>query len=50
MAAIITKWGTDKGPGDRPLWNRLLWFVALWGFGVLTITVVGYAIRYFVFS
>ena len=32
---------------QRPMWNRLLWFVVLWGAGVLTITVVGYVLRSF---
>ena len=29
----------------RPLWQRLLWFVALWAGGVATVTIVGYGIR-----
>lgn len=32
------------GVGE-PRWRRLLWFVALWGAGVLTIGAVGYAIK-----
>ena len=30
---------------QRPLWQRLLWFVALWAGGVATVTIVGYGIR-----
>jgi hypothetical protein len=29
----------------NPLPRRLLWFVALWGAGVLTVAVVGYGIK-----
>ena len=28
-----------------PLWQRLLWFVALWSGGVATVAIVGYGIR-----
>jgi hypothetical protein len=30
---------------QRPLWQRLLWFVALWAGGVATVTIVSYGIR-----
>jgi type VI protein secretion system component VasF len=30
---------------QRPLAQRLLWFVALWAVGVATVTIVGYGIR-----
>ena len=30
---------------QRPLWQRLLWFVGLWAGGVATVTIVGYGIR-----
>ncbi|WOI53195.1 DUF2474 family protein [Parvularcula sp. LCG005] len=29
----------------RPLWQKLLWFVALWGGGVLVVGTVAYLIR-----
>ena len=29
----------------RPLWRRLLWFVALWAAGVGTVAIVGYGLR-----
>tara|TARA_R110000751_G_scaffold234229_9_gene335832 strand:+ start:139178 stop:139327 length:150 start_codon:yes stop_codon:yes gene_type:complete len=32
------------------LGRRLLWFVGLWGAGVLTITIVGYTLRILFFS
>ena len=32
-------------PVQRPLWQRLLWFVALWAGGVATVAIVGYGIR-----
>ena len=32
-------------PGTTPNWRKLLWFVVLWGAGVLTIAVVGYVLR-----
>jgi len=33
-------------PGDRrPLGRKLLWFLALWAGGVLTVTAIGYLIR-----
>ncbi|WP_136660155.1 DUF2474 family protein [Nitratireductor sp. XY-223] len=35
----------DSPDPRPPLWNRLLWFVLLWGAGVVTIAVVGYALR-----
>jgi hypothetical protein len=34
--AIMTK---------QPLWQRWLWFIALWAAGVVTVTLVGLAIR-----
>ncbi|MCY6379481.1 DUF2474 family protein [Hoeflea prorocentri] len=40
----------DKEKKDMPkgpLWRRLLWFIALWVAGVLTITAVGYLLRSF---
>lgn len=30
---------------EKPLWQRLLWFVALWAGGVLSVAAVGYAIK-----
>jgi hypothetical protein len=40
--------------GERPqegaTWRKLLWFVALWGAGVVTIAVVGYVLRAVFFS
>ncbi len=30
---------------QRPVWQRLLWFVALWAGGVLTVAAIGYAIK-----
>jgi len=38
--------GTKAGTLGR----RLLWFVLLWGAGVLTITIVGYTLRILFFS
>ncbi|HEY8336135.1 MAG TPA: DUF2474 domain-containing protein [Tardiphaga sp.] len=29
----------------RPLWQRLLWFIALWAAGVGTVAIVGYGLR-----
>ncbi|CAN5453385.1 hypothetical protein BH11PSE4_BH11PSE4_39860 [soil metagenome] len=29
----------------RPLWHRLLWFIALWVCGVGAVTIVGYGLR-----
>jgi type VI protein secretion system component VasF len=29
----------------RPLWQRLLWFIALWACGVGTVAIVGYGLR-----
>lgn len=49
MAAIITDREGDKTTGDRPWWQRLLWFVVLWGAGVLALFAVGSTIRYFMF-
>ena len=37
-------------PGNAPTWRKLLWFVVLWGAGVATIAVVGYALRAVFFS
>ncbi len=31
-----------------PLWKRLAWFLALWAGGVLTVSAVGYAIRFWI--
>jgi type VI protein secretion system component VasF len=30
---------------SRPLWQRLLWFIALWAAGVGTVAMVGYGLR-----
>jgi hypothetical protein len=30
---------------ERPLYQRLLWFIGLWAGGVLTVTLIGLAIR-----
>lgn len=30
---------------SRPLWQRLLWFIALWAGSVAALGIVGYAIR-----
>ena len=30
---------------DRPLTQRLLWFIALWLLGVGTVTIVSYGLR-----
>ena len=35
------------GPGDRPLRQRLAWFVLLWIAGVLAVAAVAWAIRLF---
>lgn len=32
---------------DKPTWKKLLWFVALWLAGVLTLAIIGYGIRLF---
>lgn len=34
-------------PGEisSPLWKRLLWFVALWVGGVVSVSIVAYALR-----
>ncbi len=29
----------------KPLWQRWLWFLALWAAGVATVTLIGLAIR-----
>ena len=29
----------------RPLWQRLLWFIALWAGGVGSVAIVAYALR-----
>ncbi len=29
----------------KPIWQRLLWFVALWAGSVLLLGIVGYAIK-----
>ncbi len=50
MAVIITEPEARKDATKRPLRQRLLWFVALWGLGVLTIFAVGTLIRTVVFS
>lgn len=33
------------GAASTPLWQRLLWFVALWAGSVAALGIVGYAIR-----
>lgn len=30
---------------EKPVWQRLLWFVGLWAVGVLSVAAVGYAIK-----
>ena len=35
---------TQDAPGGA-VWRRILWFVALWGCGVVTIAIVGYLLR-----
>ena len=35
----------DANDIAQPLWKRLLWFAALWVAGVISITVVSYALR-----
>jgi hypothetical protein len=38
-----------QDPGAvQPLWRRLLWFAGLWLAGVLAVTAVAYAIRWFI--
>jgi len=37
---------TGDTPG--PLWQRLLWFVALWAAGVVTVGALAYAIRFWI--
>jgi hypothetical protein len=32
-------------PAQRPLMQRLLWFIALWAGGVASVTIVSYALR-----
>ncbi|MDI1264583.1 MAG: DUF2474 domain-containing protein [bacterium] len=32
-------------PDPRPLWHRLLWFVALWLGGVGTVTLISWGLR-----
>ncbi|MEW6767089.1 MAG: DUF2474 domain-containing protein [Pseudomonadota bacterium] len=34
-----------RGDSQRPLSQRLLWFVALWLLGVGTVTIVSYGLR-----
>ncbi len=29
----------------RPLWQRLAWFVALWGVSVIVLTIIAYGIK-----
>jgi preprotein translocase subunit Sss1 len=38
---------TDEAAQDaqRPLWQRLIWFAALWAGSVAALGIVGYAIR-----
>ncbi len=37
-----------KHDDARPLWQRLIWFVALWAGGVTTVLVVASIIRLFI--
>ncbi len=32
-------------PANASTWRRLVWFVVLWGAGVVTIAIVGYTLR-----
>lgn len=34
-----------RPPSIAPLWQRLVWFVALWAGSVAALGIVGYAIR-----
>jgi hypothetical protein len=34
-----------RGESQRPLLQKLLWFVALWLLGVGTVTIVAYGLR-----
>ncbi|WP_141688091.1 DUF2474 domain-containing protein [Bradyrhizobium paxllaeri] len=36
---------TQIKPGQRPLTQRLLWFVALWLGGVGTVTLISFVLR-----
>lgn len=36
---------TIDGEERKPIWQRLLWFVALWAGSVLALGIVGYAIK-----
>ncbi len=36
----------DETGGERPLWQRLLWLVALWGASVTALGVVAGVIRW----
>lgn len=36
---------TEDGEVRTPVWQRLLWFVALWAGSVAALGIVGYAIR-----
>lgn len=36
---------TDGGEVRKPVWQRLLWFVALWAGSIAALGIVGYAIR-----
>lgn len=36
---------TTDGEVQKPIWQRLLWFVGLWAGSVAALGVVGYAIK-----
>ncbi len=36
---------TDDGEVRKPVWQRLLWFVALWAGSVAVLGIVGFAIK-----
>lgn len=36
---------TEESEDRKPVWQRLLWFVALWAGSVAALGLVGYAIK-----
>ena len=36
----------QDAPPERPLWQKLGWFAALYAAGIVTITAIAYAIRW----